>query len=216
MKALLLSMVLLSFIGTGCGHLHVYSPAPPSVSQITASPYDAILASYDAILDPVAKLTARNRIVRRAELAIDTNYDNFKRTFLLNQGTTQTVVGVATLGLSEAAAVTSLGTSHLLSIISAGIVGSNAIYSAQFYNNAVRWTIVSRMEADRATALAQLEQQLADSSLGIEAFVPSLVGYYNAGTIDSAILSFNSSSATANTSAQETMRAITRKSGEAK
>src|ERR1035437_1320406 len=117
--------LLLVMFSVGC---HIYSPKAPTVAQITTSPYDAMMAAYDGIPEGPSKITARNRIILRAKLAIDSNFNAWQQTFLIGQGYAQAGISIASLGLSEAATVTSLGTSHLLSLISAGIVGSGAIY----------------------------------------------------------------------------------------
>ncbi len=199
-------LVLLSLLLTGCSS--VYTPRAPTVAQITTSSYDTLIAQYDAIPDGTpAKVTAKNRIILRAKLAIDTNYLGFEQSFLTGQAYIQTGGEIATLGLSEAAGVTSLGTSHLLSVIAGGITGANAIYQKNFFANATRWVIIQQMRADRANQEILISQDMDPASRGtLEQDIVDLVTYYQAGSVVDALQNIAGNSGTQAQTARQALK----------
>ena len=160
---------------------------------------------------PAQLVTVRNNIVTARIYAIDVNYHKFVRDLTAQQnigavGSDWIVLALAGAGATAGTAATKA----TLAAISGGVTGARAAVSKDvFYNNALP-TVITQMEAQRKTVLAQiyagLQKSVADYT--IYQALADLDNYYNAGTLNGALVGL-STSAGANSQAGDQLIAAT-------
>jgi hypothetical protein len=177
-------LALLAACSTVRGRPEFPANLDAEVSQL-APLHDA--AAIEACLKlPVADSRAcRDSIVQARLIAIDVRYTQFRHAFYGEARWGGFAATVATLGLTSAAALASLGTSHILSAAATGVTGTQAAYDKQVLIDRTATAIETSMDAARGTVAIRIRQGLQrpppDYPLAVA--LSDLQDYYNAGTL---------------------------------
>jgi len=135
--------------------------------------------------------TKRNNIVTARIYAIDVNYHKFIRDLTAQQNVGAVGADWIALGLAGAGATTgSAQTKAVLAAISGGVTGARAAVSKDvFYSNTLP-TVITQMDAQRKTILAQIYTGLQKSPIEYTLYqaLADLENYYNAGTLNGALV----------------------------
>jgi len=199
--AVLVSRILvigLSVTVTACASLDGYpkrlGDSEQYVAEVNSFVSPTAILNYNGI-DPIQ----RNNIVTARIYAIDVNYHNFVHALTSEQnvgsvGTDWIVLALAGVGATTGSAATKAA----LAAASGGVIGARAAVSKDvFYNNTVP-TLITQMEAQRKTILAQIYTGLMKSPIDYTIYqaLADLDAYYNAGTLNGALVGLaNSASA---------------------
>ena len=175
---------------------------------------DAILQYNQAIAQnatPAQLTVARNNIVTARIYAIDVNYHKFIRDLTAQQNVSAVGADWIVLGLAGAGAtVGSAATKSTLAAISGGVTGARAAVTKDvFYSNSLP-TVITQMEAQRKTVLAQIYGGLQKNVTNYTIYqaLADLDNYYNAGTLNGALAGL-ATSAGANSQAGDAAIAAT-------
>jgi len=149
------------------------------------SDYDALSSANEA----GEKRAIRNEIVNGRVAFFDISYNLFKQALHREGVLTSIGTDVTTIGLGAAGALTSGGTSQILSAISAGVVGSKESIDKNAYFDKTMPALLIEMDAARKSVLALIKTGLATGIdiYPLEAALIDLENYYAAGTIPGAI-----------------------------
>jgi hypothetical protein len=196
----LLAIVGCSLFASGCASVDGYPNRLEYSQQYVAEvgPYaspDAVIR-YSAITDPAAALLARNNTVTARIFSIDANFHQFVRDLTTQQNLSAVGVDWAAIGLASAGAVVgSLQTKAILAAISAGILGAKASVDKDIFYNKTIPALITLMEGQRKIVLAQIYAGLKKGPGDYTLFqaLADLDNYYNAGTINGALVGLTTS-----------------------
>jgi hypothetical protein len=198
--AVLVSRILvigLSVTVTACASLDGYPKRLGDSEQYVAEVNSFV--SPTAIIQYNGDPNQRNNIVTARIYAIDVNYHNFVHALTSEQNVGSVGTDWIALALAGVGATTgSAATKAALAAASGGVIGARAAVSKDvFYNNTVP-TLITQMEAQRKTILAQIYTGLMKSPTDYTIYqaLADLDAYYNAGTLNGALVGLaNSASA---------------------
>ena len=181
---------------SGCSDLVRPTEAPALVAseQYTQDDLNKDLGAYRSVAD---QTPVRNKIIFGLAAQIDANYRNFSDSFYLSEGTLNTALDIAVIGLGSAGALTG-GTAAkaILAATSAGITGSRLAFAKNFFQEKGPDLIRGRMNALRAQRWAVIYGKLnvPASKYSLDEATRDLVQYYDAGTITGAYDSISADS----------------------
>ncbi|RYH29884.1 MAG: hypothetical protein EON54_22185, partial [Alcaligenaceae bacterium] len=161
------------------------------VSEVGAFTSPNAILTYNTITDPVAAMQYRNNIITARIFAIDANFHDFVRELTTQQNLSNIGVDWAAIGLASAGAVVgSTQTKAILAAIAAGVLGAKSSVDKDLFYNKTIAALVTIMEGQRKIVLAQIYTGLNKSSGSYTIFqaLADLDSYYNAGTINGALV----------------------------
>jgi len=172
----------------GCSDLVRPKEAPALIAseQYTRTDLDNDLVAYRATAD---KTAIRNKIIFGLAAQIDASYRDFSDSFYVTEGTLNTVLDIAVIGLGSAGALTGGAPAKaILAATSAGLTGSRLAFSKNFFQEKGPDLIRGRMNALRAQQWTVIFGKLnvPESKYTLAEATRDLVQYYNAGTITGA------------------------------
>jgi hypothetical protein len=133
---------------------------------------------------------ARNEILHDLIAVIDANYREFEMDLRGDRNVKDVLVRTAAMTLSGTAAVMDAGsTGRILSAISGGLIGANAIVDEEIFLNYSTQLIQMQMQLDRSTRRDVLEQGMTRSvgQYPLGSALCDVVDYYYAGTVTNAL-----------------------------
>jgi hypothetical protein len=187
--------ILFALVASGCSSIDGYPNRLEYSEQYIVevgslvSP-DAVLR-YGSISDVNTATLQRNNIVTARIFSIDANFHQFVRDLSTQQNLSTIGVDWAAIGLASAGvAVTSLQTKTILAAIAGGILGAKASVDKDVFYNKTIPALITLMEAQRKIVLAQIYTGLKKSAAEYTMYqaLADLDAYYNAGTINGAIV----------------------------
>jgi hypothetical protein len=174
------------------------------VSPMAVLNYNAEVINPPPNVGPTQLIADRNTIVTARIYAIDVNYHNFVRDLTTQQNVGNIGADWVVLALNGVGATAGTAAAKAaLAAASGGIVGARAAVSKDvFFNNTVP-TLITTMEAQRKTALAKIYTGLTKSvsDYTIYQAMADLDAYYNAGTLNGALVQLASSASAMSQSA---------------
>jgi hypothetical protein len=203
-------MIGLSVIVSACASLDGYpkriGDSEQYVAEVSAFVSPTAILDYNAAVNPAQNnspsqlIIIRNNIVTARLYAIDVNYHNFVHALTSEQNVGSVGTDWVALALAGFGATTgSAATKAALAAASGGVIGARAAVSKDvFYNNTVP-TLITQMEAQRKLVLALIYSGLQKSTADYTIYqaLADLDAYYNAGTLNGALVGL-SNSASAN------------------
>lgn len=133
---------------------------------------------------------ARNEILHDLIAVIDANYREFEMDLRGDRNVKDVLVRTAAMTLSGTAAVMDAGsTGRILSAISGGLIGANAIVDEEIFLNYSTQLIQMQMQLDRSTRRDVLEQGMTRTigQYPLGSALCDVVDYYYAGTVTNAL-----------------------------
>jgi len=214
LAGVLVCMMLL----TGCrGTYKAYRPAPPLPAYVFTNNYltdlksPTLIRDYDLLPEGPAKVARRNQIIQEILYLTDQSYSKFEAQFFAKQAALNTVSDFLLIGLNGAGAVT--GTAQvkaILAAVSGGIVGMEASYQKNFFDQATRETIASTMRSSRLSKRVEIEFGMAQAGnfYTLEEGLMDTVEYYDAGTVMGALTAISESASQKSTAAKTALKMI--------
>jgi len=212
----LIPVLLLSCLLTGCLRSRPSPPIPSSyiTSQILAdvtnpnllSDYNRMPETTDA--QRAAKMLRRNQILNEFIELVNNNYSAFENTFYGVYATYNTGSEMLSMALAQASALaTSSQVKTILAAIASGSIGLYASVSKNFLDQQTRPVLVQEMRALRATELAIMQDQ-NHMGAGVDAYtletgLSDVNGYYDAGTLTSALQAISQAAAQQSAAAKQ-------------
>jgi hypothetical protein len=166
---------------------------------------------YGAMSDVSSATLQRNNIVTARIFSIDANFHQFVRDLTTQQNLSNIGVDWAAIGLASAgAAVGSLQTKTILAAISGGILGAKAAVDKDVFYNKTIPALITLMEAQRKIVLAQIYTGLKRSAADYTMFqaLADLDAYYNAGTINGAIVGLTTTAGASSQAGSDQIAAV--------
>lgn len=190
-----LAAIGLVLVMTGCASIDGYPNRLEYSEQYVAEvgPYasPAAVLQYNSMTDPTTATLLRNNTVTARIFSIDANFHQFVRDLTTQQNLTAVGVDWAAIGLASAGAVVgSSETKSILAAISAGLLGAKASVDKDVFYNKTIPALITLMEAQRKIVLAQIYVGLKKgaSEYTLYQALADLDSYYNAGTINGALV----------------------------
>jgi len=135
----------------------------------------------------------RNDVILNAILLIDINYQGFINNSGLEQRQKDIGVDVAILSLNLAgAAVGATQAKTILAAVSAGVLGTNTSFDKTFVYEQTIPTLLAQMNADRSDIYSRIVKKMRTLNFkdySMQEAIHDLIDYYNAGTLQGAIIS---------------------------
>lgn len=174
--------------------------------------------THDGDIDPKQRAAFRNAVAEEFITLVNNIYGDFEQNELLTRGYIDTAFDVAALGLTAAAAVSSVG--NVLGAAGTRTLGWQHSVSKNFYNAQTVVAINSTMHALRLQQLAQIRQREAlpivcDTTTSVnpqngsqqacytlEQALNDVQDLYQAGTVQRALIEINNQSASSANTAQ--------------
>jgi hypothetical protein len=170
-----------------------------------------VVIQYNAARDPTTAGLLRNNIVTARIFAIDANFHKFVRELTTEQNLSNVGIDWAAIGLASAGAVVgSLQTKAILATISAGLLGAKASFDKEVFYNKTIPALITLMEAQRKIVLAQIYVGLKKAPGDYTLFqaLADLDSYYNAGTINGAIVGLTTTAGISSQDGNEQIAAV--------
>jgi hypothetical protein len=210
-----IALIGLSLITFGCASVDGYPARLEYAEQYVAEvgPYASpdVVIQYNAARDPTTAGLLRNNIVTARIFAIDANFHKFVRGLTTEQNLSNVGVDWAAIGLASAGAVVgSLQTKAILATISAGLLGAKASFDKEVFYNKTIPALITLMEAQRKIVLAQIYVGLRKAPGDYTLFqaLADLDSYYNAGTINGAIVGLTTTAGISSLDGNEQIAAV--------
>jgi len=129
--------------------------------------------------------SCRDSIVQARMIAIDARYTQFRQAFHGEARWGNFAATVASMGLTSAASLSSLGAAHILGAVATGVTGTQAAYNEQVLIERTANAIETSMDAGRGLVAVRIRQGLQRSpgDYPLAAALSDLEDYYNAGTL---------------------------------
>jgi hypothetical protein len=190
-----LAVAGIGLLVAGCASIEGYPNRLEYSQQYVAEvgPYaspEAVLR-YNATTDLTTATLLRNNTVTARIFSIDANFHQFVRELTTQQNLSAVGVDWAAIGLASAGAVVgSSQTKSILAAISAGLLGAKASVDKDIFYNKTIPALITLMEAQRKVVLAQIYVGLKKgaSEYTLYQALADLDSYYNAGTINGALV----------------------------
>lgn len=179
------------------------TPVTKDQLAVLVGEYHKVVNSPTANLD-LAK-TYRNQIIFGMMSNIEYIYNDFEGSLLAKRALAQTGEDAAQLGATAAIAV--VGAPDIKDLLAASAValhGTRLSFDKNFFQERTTSAILSQMRASRADVQAQIIKRSADTVSGysLEEAWKDLQRYFNAGTIQSALIQIDASAGEAAKTAQ--------------
>ena len=132
----------------------------------------------------------RNELVYRLIFMADYRFSRYEVDVVAGRAAGDTIVDMAVLGLTSAAALTTPGqATRILSAISGGLIGSRAAIQKNIYQNQTTSVLLDRMRVLRAQKLNEIVANLAlpPAKYPVELALIQVLDYYNRGTVLAAL-----------------------------
>lgn len=204
---LVLGYVLWAAIGGGCAAVDGYPKrleyADQYIAEVGSFASPAAVLQYNSAADVTTATLLRNNTVTARIFSIDANFHQFVRDLTTQQNISTVGVDWAAIGLASAGAVVaSSQTKTILAAIAGGILGAKASVDKDIFYNKTIPALITLMEAQRKIVLAQIYVGLKKPATDYTMYqaLSDLDAYYNAGTINGAIVGLTT---TAGVSSQE-------------
>jgi hypothetical protein len=156
-----------------------------------------------------AKMAQRNRLLYDFIWPVDAGYNRFEVAFYTGVATEQTAFGLAQIGLGGAGTLASAErVKTVLASAATMLAGTNATISSQWFNQATRTTIVSEMQALRASQLSVIQQGMGQplASYPLEQGIRDVQQYFMAGTVVSALQAISTNASAQAQAAKQALR----------
>lgn len=212
------------FVALALSGCSVYQPKAALPKSVFTTGYLADLesptlqSSYDAIQDGPRKAARRNQIIYEYIWMVDMSYDSFEAKFFSGQAYATTAAEFSTIGLDAASAVTgSIALKSILAAAAGGVVGANASYQKNFFDQQSREAVAGVMRSARLTQLAVIETGMASCATVVppcsngnvytlQQGLLDVLGYYHAGSVTSALEEISKASSSAASAAKQTIK----------
>lgn len=133
----------------------------------------------------------RDELVYRLIFICDYRFSRYEADLVAGKATRDTVVDVAVLGLTSAAALTTPGqATRILAAISGGLIGSRAAVERNFYQNMAQPVLLRKMQVLRGQKLFAISHRLRKYGVDVyptERALIDVLDYYNRGTMLAAL-----------------------------
>jgi hypothetical protein len=140
----------------------------------------------------------RNELVYRLIFMTDYRFSRYEADLIAGRAAGDTIVDIATLGLTSAAALTPQAqTARILAAISGGLIGSRAALQRNFFQNQTAAVLLDRMRALRKERFNQIvaNLQLPYEQYPVELAIVEVFDYYNRGTMLGALQDISNNTA---------------------
>ena len=133
----------------------------------------------------------RDELVYRLIFMCDYRFSRYEADLVAGKATRDTVIDLAVLGLTSAAALTTPGqATQILAAISGGLIGSRAAVEKNFYQNLAQPVLLRKMQVLRAQKLFAISHRLRKYDVDVyptERALIDVLDYYNRGTMLAAL-----------------------------
>jgi hypothetical protein len=133
----------------------------------------------------------RDELVYRLIFMCDYRFARYEADLVAGKATRDTVIDLAVLGLTSAAALTTPGqATQILAAISGGLIGSRAAVEKNFYQNLAQPVLLRKMQVLRAQKLFAISHRLRKYDVDVyptERALIDVLDYYNRGTMLAAL-----------------------------
>lgn len=194
-RTAVVALIPLVFALAGCASVEGYPNrleySTQYVTEVSGYASPEAIIRYNSTTDIAAATLLRNNTVTARIFSIDANFHQFVRDLTTQQNLSTVGVDWAAIGLASAGAVVgSSQTKAILAAISAGLLGAKAAVDKDIFYNKTIPALITLMEAQRKIVLAQIYLGLKKpvTEYTIYQALADLDNYYNAGTINGAIV----------------------------
>jgi hypothetical protein len=194
-KAAILAAMGAALLVSGCASVDGYPNRLEYSEQYVAevAPYASpgVVQRYNGTTDVTTATLLRNNTVTARIFSIDANFHQFVRDLTTQQNLSTIGVDWAAIGLASAGAVVgSAQTKAILAAISAGLLGAKASVDKDVFYNKTIPALITLMEGQRKIVLARIYVGLKKGVTDYTLYqaLADLDDYYNAGTINGALV----------------------------
>jgi hypothetical protein len=133
----------------------------------------------------------RDELVYRLIFMCDYRFSRYEADLVAGKATRDTVIDLAVLGLTSAAALTTPGqATQILAAIAGGLVGSRAAIEKNFYQNLAQPVLLRKMQVLRQQKILAISDRLRKYNVDVyptERALIDVLDYYNRGTMLAAL-----------------------------
>jgi hypothetical protein len=133
----------------------------------------------------------RDELVYRLIFMCDYRFSRYEADLVAGKATRETIIDLAVLGLTSAAALTTPGqATQILAAISGGLIGSRAALEKNFYQNLAQPVLLRKMRVLREQKLFAISRRLRRYDVDVyptERALIDVLDYYNRGTMMAAL-----------------------------
>jgi hypothetical protein len=195
-KLLVITIVTLTLLLTGCGGLKVKPKAPVVLSKVifeyTETEFNADRRAYETAMsdpDPKKPRRIRDEIVYSLKRTIDAYYDQFENDLTLGRAKTSTLADFTELTAASAINITNGDRAkNIIAIALTAFKGGRKSVEENFFREKTTEILISKMRASRSQVEEEITKRMnedvevypLDSALG------DIIKYFGAGTLKNA------------------------------
>ena len=164
-----------------------FVPSSPLAASVVAQ-WEKEFSQPDFLKNPYWHTPdGRNELVYKLVFLSDYRFSRYEADLVAGRATGDTLVDLAVLGLTSAAALTTPGqATQILAAISGGLIGSRAAIQKNFFQNEAQPVLLRRMKLLRQQKFVSISYRLrryGTDAYPIERALIDVLDYYNRGTM---------------------------------